>query len=244
MHFTTQHRHRLRCEWGPEAIERLAPHVDTVVIVDVLSFTTCVEVACSRGATVFPWALDAGGVTEFAAARGAIVASRDRSVSPSLSPTSLLAVERNLRLVLPSPNGSRLSRAVGERRTFAACLRNAPLVAREVERLGGDVLVVPAGERWPGDTLRPALEDLVGAGAVLAGLSGSRSPEADAAVAAFERAHADDFRSLHECSSAIELIDRGFRPDVELAFAYGGGAAVPHLVEGAYRDLREVPTSA
>ena len=42
------------CEWGLQGIEALAPTSDVVVVVDVLSFTTCVEVATANGATVLP----------------------------------------------------------------------------------------------------------------------------------------------------------------------------------------------
>ncbi len=40
----TQEDHACRCEWCPDAVAGLAP-ADVIIVVDVFSFTTCVEVA-------------------------------------------------------------------------------------------------------------------------------------------------------------------------------------------------------
>lgn len=41
-------------EWGIEAVESLAP-ADVLVVIDVLSFSTSVEAAVVRGATILPY---------------------------------------------------------------------------------------------------------------------------------------------------------------------------------------------
>jgi 2-phosphosulfolactate phosphatase len=57
---------------------------------------------------------------------------------------------------------------------------------------GDSVAVIAAGERWRGDdSLRPSLEDHLGAGAVLSALAGlgyrdAMSPEASAAADLFD----------------------------------------------------------
>jgi 2-phosphosulfolactate phosphatase len=43
--FFNQQAFMIRCEWGTCGVAQLAPESDAVVIVDVLSFTTCVEIA-------------------------------------------------------------------------------------------------------------------------------------------------------------------------------------------------------
>src|ERR687897_971002 len=120
----------------------------------------------------------------------------------SLSPTGLARLPAGSRLVLPSPNGSALAAGARERapaaRVLAGCLRNASAVASTASAVlpgGGSVVVIGAGERWTGQPghLRAAVEDLLGAGAVLralrvvAGVAVERvSPEARAAMAAFD----------------------------------------------------------
>jgi 2-phosphosulfolactate phosphatase len=42
-----------QCEWGPIAVMALAP-ADVTIVVDVFSFTTCVDAAVSRGAAILP----------------------------------------------------------------------------------------------------------------------------------------------------------------------------------------------
>ena len=154
---------------------------------------------------------------------------------PSLSPASLLDIAAGTRLVLPSPNGATLSLAVTDKPVLAGCLRNARAVAEAARHLGDRVAVVPAGERWPDGTLRFALEDWLGAGAILTHVPYGHSPEAEAAVESFATARPTLLRRLHECTSGRELIERGFARDIALAGALDVSASVPRLSPaGAY----------
>lgn len=226
----------IRCEWGLAGVQHLLSGSDAVIIIDVLSFTTCVEIATERGAVIFPYMGDAAA--KFAGEKGAILAGRDRTAQFSLSPRSMLAVESGMRLVLPSPNGSALSTATGNVPTFAACLRNAGAVARSAQELGSKITVIPAGERWKHDySLRPALEDWIGAGAVISGLSGSKSPEAQAAERIFYAFQDDLLSILKNIASGTELIQQGFLQDVELAAALNVSQTVPQLTDGAYTNI-------
>src|SRR5690606_21992060 len=130
-----------------------------VVVVDVLRFTTAVDVAVARGAVVHPYRWHDGTEAGFAAERGAVVAERTTSTEPgppwSLSPASLASIPEGQGLVLPSPNGSTLchrAAEAGASAVFAGCLRNAAAVAVAADAAAGarPVLVVAAGERWGG----------------------------------------------------------------------------------------------
>jgi 2-phosphosulfolactate phosphatase len=139
---------------GQAGLRRLAPISDIVVVVDVLSFATAVDIAVGRGATVLPFPERGAAAAAHARERGALVASdrsSDGAGSPfSLSPSSLLAIPTGTRLVLPSPNGATLVLLAAEFGTtvFAGCLRNAAATAAACRALGGTVAVVAAGERW------------------------------------------------------------------------------------------------
>ncbi|MBD2409707.1 hypothetical protein FACHB389_10160 [Nostoc calcicola FACHB-389] len=230
----------LRCQWGAQGVSQLASISDVVIIVDVLSFSTCVEIATSNGAIVFPYAYRDESVIDYAKSLQAELAShRQRWTTSgySLSPKSLEKIPDGTRLVLPSPNGSFLSLHTGNTRTLAGCLRNCQAVAQFAQKYGDKIAVIPAGERWKDDgSLRPAFEDLIGAGAIISYLRGSLSPEAEAAVAAFQAFHQDLLGYLKKCSSGKELIEKGFEPDVELAAAFNVSDCVPLLTDNAYVD--------
>jgi 2-phosphosulfolactate phosphatase len=100
----------IRCEWGAHGLRELAPISDVVVIVDVLSFTTAVEIATARGAMIFPYPLRGEAAASYADSVKAALASADRLVGFSLSPASLRTLPAGYRLVLPSPNGSFIER--------------------------------------------------------------------------------------------------------------------------------------
>jgi 2-phosphosulfolactate phosphatase len=236
----------IRFEWGPTGAAAVAAPV--TVVVDVLSFTTTLTVAIERGMSVFPYVWKDSRAQGYAAERDAVLAvgrleGRGGVGAVSLSPAAMAAVEGVERVVLPSPNGSSICFGLADSwcTVVGACLRNRAAVARWLApRLaaGDRVAVVAAGERWPDGSLRPAVEDLWGAGAVLAALdllvAPAASPEARHAALAFEavRRHLDD--ELPACVSGLELVGAGFRDDVRMAAELDASDAVPVLVGGAF----------
>ncbi|MFI1940814.1 2-phosphosulfolactate phosphatase [Streptomyces purpureus] len=238
--------HGVRFEWGPEGAERLATGVDCVVVVDVLSFTTSVTVAVEAGTRVFPYRWRDATAAAFAERNGADLAVGRREAGPaspwSLSPAALRGAPFTPRLVLPSPNGSAISASAGEAVVVAGALRNAKAVADWLARQGygtpeRPVAVIASGERWPDGSLRPAVEDLLGAGAVVAALQehvgDALSPEASVVAAAF-RSTPDVVAAVTAGSSGRELVAYGFAQDVAVATEVDGCAVVPVLVEGAF----------
>jgi 2-phosphosulfolactate phosphatase len=233
--FFDQRNFDIKCEWGLTGIECLSPHSDVIIVVDVLSFSTCVDVAVSRGALVYPYRWRDESSVAFAESIGGVLARSRRQAQGgySLSPVSLLGIPASTRLVLPSPNGSALSTATGQLPTFAGCLRNARAVAAAAEQIGKHVSVIPAGESADGG-LRFAIEDLIGAGAIISHLSGKRSPEAEVAVAAFVSVQNHLLQTLQQCGSGREIIDIGFGSDIDLAAALNQSECAPLLRDGAF----------
>jgi 2-phosphosulfolactate phosphatase len=230
----------VRFDWGELGAGALVAGSDVLVVVDVLSFTTTVDVAVGRGALVYPTPLDepaAGGLARELHAQLAVHRSRTSASSPySLSPSSVAGIPPGTRLVLPSPNGAAVSAAVGGRApVIAGCLRNAAAVSSRLRSLGRRITVLGAGERWADGSLRPALEDMIGAGAILSGLGrAGLSPEAEAAVAVYDRLGAS---GVAGCASASELALAGYAADVRWAAEQDVSTAVPVLHEGAFQVL-------
>jgi 2-phosphosulfolactate phosphatase len=197
-------------------------------------------------------------------------AAQSQPSQVSLSPASIRAAPGLDRIVLPSPNGSALacalagsgqaralassgkagsgqeSRGLPGLRVLAACLRDRTAVATWLAsqpRLSANpviIAVIAAGERWPDNSLRPAAEDLWGAGAVIAvldslGVTGL-SPEARSAAAAWREVEPTLGPALAGCSSGAELADAGFSRDVAIAGELDASACVPLLSGGRFAD--------
>jgi len=253
-----QHGADVRFDWGRQGLDSLvAGGVRTLVVVDVLRFSTAVDVACGRGASVTPYPADGDGAAEEASHRGATLAHRrpnggDTS-SPSLSPVSLRNLTAADHLLLPSPNGATLAcRASGANVVvLAGCLRNATAVAESITAF--PVGVVAAGDRWPDGSLRFAVEDAWGAGALIRALSPpattdptlgllamfgepSQAPRTSpgrtlSPEAAWTAANlpTDLPTILPKTASGRELVEAGWSLDIEVAAALNVSHTVPRL---------------
>jgi 2-phosphosulfolactate phosphatase len=227
------------CEWGPNGVARLSETCEITVIVDVLSFSTSVDIAANRTIQIFPYGGPLAGAQEFAEKHDAELARHRGKGGFSLSPYSFSTMPYVSRIVLPSPNGSTLTLlADGSSIVLCGCLRNAKSVAKACAGFKS-IGIIPAGERWPDGSLRPALEDWLGAGAIISSLKGSWSPEARTAAVAFESQRDDLLAAICSCPSGKELIDVGFQRDVEIACDLNSRDAVPRFSPPSYLNTHE-----
>lgn len=213
----------VRLEWGREGAALLGEVCAVVVVVDVLSFCTAVDVAVSRGARV-----------ELAGERS--------GAGATLSPSALAGVPAGTVLAPGSLNGATLCALAARAgaHLLAGCLRNVAATARTAQYLadGGPIGLVPAGQRWdlPGAPMRPAVEDAVGAGAIAAVLPGAFSPEAELAAQQFTAARRRGLRGVLAASaSGRELAADGFAADVTLAAAQDASEIAARLRDGMLR---------
>ncbi|HEU0165337.1 MAG TPA: 2-phosphosulfolactate phosphatase [Thermomicrobiales bacterium] len=244
-----QFAYRLRFDWGLRGAQAIAPDADIAIVVDVLSFTTTLSVALDEGIVVLPYQWKDESAARYAREHKATLAVSRKTAARgtiTLSPQSIRDAVPVPRLVLPSPNGSAISFRLAEGRStvLGASLRNADAIATWIainyDAAATNISVIAAGEQWADGSLRPAVEDLWGAGAVLSALVArgwtDLSPEAQVAQHAFLGVKESIERQLQRCASGRELIDRGFASDVEIAAEFNSSASVPLL-----RDRRFVP---
>lgn len=232
----------VRFEWGAAGAGLLAEACAILVVVDVLSFSTATTVAVERGMRVHPFPWRGEDARAYGARVGAVVASGRRAATAehpwSLSPAALKEAPVVPDLVLPSPNGSTISAAASSTgaAVVAGCLRNARALSSWLRAEGygtaeRPIGVIAAGERWPDATLRPALEDLLGAALLLDGLAdveGGFSVEAAVAVAVLDGVP-DIAAAVRGSGSGQELITGGYPEDVEAAVEINSSEVVPLL---------------
>ncbi|MBA4020904.1 MAG: 2-phosphosulfolactate phosphatase [Gordonia sp.] len=238
-----QDRFGVRFEWGLAGARAVAQNCEVAVVVDVLSFTTTLSVALDAGITVLPYRTRGTGAAAFAAEVDATLAvGRSKAQGDQISLSAPTIRNRSVppeRLVLPSPNGSTISYelATSAPTVVGASLRNARSVASWIcDTFSADtgVAVIAAGEQWPDGSLRPAFEDMWGAGAVLSVMAtrGWRehfSPEAVAGAAAWASVEPVMTGQLRACASGRELIDAGYSQDVAIAAELNTSTHVPVL---------------
>ena len=233
----------VRLDWGERGVSALAPVCPVLVIVVVLSFSTSTTIAVGNGARVLPIRWRDERAAAQAEASGATLAGTN---GWTLRPASLVDLPAGTLLGLPSPNGATLcarAATVPDTEVLVGCLRNASAVAALAVALAGSrpIGVIAAGERWgidirsehgDGTALRPCVEDLLGAGAIVRALPGTRSPEGEVAVAAFHAGRPRLAEVLHGCAAEQELAGAGHRADVVLAAQHDVSDAVPRLTDG------------
>jgi len=206
-----QSRYQVRFEWGSDGLDRLAES-DIVVVVDVLRFSTSVTDRVAAGEDV-PLDVDAHAISLNGAAVAEHAAAKGSMV--------LLGCLRN-----------------------AAAVANAVLAEQRRRAARTSIAVIAAGElasREAGAPLRFAVEDLLGAGALIEAI-GERgldhtSPEAAAACEAFRGLRGAARHLLTASGSGQELLDRNARDEVLNAAQTDAVTSVPVLRDGVFVAL-------
>lgn len=208
-----QSRYQLRLDWGLPGLARLAP-ADVVVVVDVLRVSSAVAARLAAGEEVL-------------AAASAHAVSRDGLDGATVAVEAAAAGA----LVL-----------LGSLRTASAVAR-AVLAEQNQRRARTFVNVIACGERMPGAAgieaaPRVAVEDLLGAGAVIDALGAlgidHTSPEAAVACEAFRGLRGAVRHLLTASGSGQELIDRGLRDEVLAAASIDDLDVAPRLRGGVF----------
>jgi 2-phosphosulfolactate phosphatase len=242
-----QSQYQVRFDWGLEGARTIAGDADVIVVIDVLSFTTSVDIAVGLGAEVVVSSVPDAPAA--AARHDALLAGGRGAEGLTLSPASITpeSIGARRRIVLPSPNGSALSAAlVGHPAVVVAgSLRNRRAIAEWALAQQGDkgdrftVAVIASGEARDDGTTRFAVEDLLGAGAVIDALADVGidycSPESAAAAAAFTGLRNATGHLIGASASGRELAEGGFRRDIDIAIELDVSRAVPVLGEFSYR---------
>ncbi len=212
---------------------QLAGH--TAVIIDVLRFTTTVTAALEAGAkAVYPvaepedaWRLQSqldGDLLLGGERSGLRISGFDLGNSPR---EYLPAVVGSRLLAMTTSNGTAALIAVhraGAAPVYLGALRNAPAVARRLASEGRSPVLYCSGSGG-----KIALEDVVGAGAIISGCtSAGRGVEladtALVALAAFKELGSDlKLRPSRHCRRLIEI---GFEADVDYASDLGASKMV------------------
>jgi 2-phosphosulfolactate phosphatase len=237
-----QHPHRVRLEWGRRGVREAAERGDVIVIVDVLRFSSCVAAAVARGANVYPCAF-AAEADELAARVGGFVAKAPGSPTRFALVPTFSEARAGEKIVLRTLNGAECTLAASAApRVIAGSLLNASATGAAVSKIIDNselcVTVVACGERLtkpaPGDEeMRFAIEDYLGAGAIIAAMAGDLSPEARVCAAAFEGSRDALPELLMECGSGRQLRAWGLEEDVRFAARLDTCDVVP-----VWRDWR------
>ena len=226
---------RIRLAWGRRGAQAAAERGDILVVIDTLRFSTAAATAVHHGALIYPSPLDEALFNALAERVGGVVALHSQNPSPhssvptrfTLSPRSYLGIEPGTRVVLPSPNGSTCCQyGAHAAALFVGALVNAQAVAGAVAHLLTtsnqlNATLLACGERWqvPDEEgiLRFALEDYLGAGAVLSALPFAQTIEAQACSATLQAMQDHLEAVLWGCESGQELRDKGLGEDVSFA---------------------------
>ncbi|OOE14242.1 2-phosphosulfolactate phosphatase [Fictibacillus arsenicus] len=242
--FFDQSSYEIKVEWGIRGAREAAKREEILIIVDVLSFSSTVIAAMENEALIYPFPPPINEkANKYADQLDAeLVVGREKAFKTgkhSLSPNSFTAVDRGKSYVLCSLNGAACVEAAKKiPALLLGSLRNAEAVAEAAlelkKKTGKPITIIACGERWEKasgneNELRPAIEDYLGAGAIISSFEGSLSPEAFVCKQAFQGSEHILSSLIRNCGSGRELAERGFAKDVDYCLQLNVSSIVPVL---------------
>jgi len=217
---------RCRLEWGRRGCLKAVERRDIPVIVDVLSFSSLVATAVNHGGLIYPCRESDNPEALADQIEGSVTVRRKEVPAKgrySLSPLTYFDIETGTRVVVVSPNGATCSRLGFEAPLLlVGCLLNARSTARAVSSImmgtDFDVSIVACGEREKTNrgegAIRWAVEDYLGAGAILSDIPFAKSADACVCENAFRASKKKLDTILRDCPSGCELAEAGFEEDI------------------------------
>lgn len=242
-----QKEYQVRFDWGIAGLRAIAPDVDAVVIVDVLTFGTAVELAVAGGDQVPLAPVPLAQVTDAAGSTvpesGTAGGARDSGEPGGTGGTGDLA---DSSAVAAEALAGAL--AAGDRLALVAGFRNRGAVAaylreQQAKKDGRYVIaIVAAGEERSDGSTRFTLEDQLAAGALVDALAelgiDYHSPEAAVACAGFLSLRRAVGQLVRASASGRELVQQGRAAEVAAATQLDSSAVIPILGEFGFRDAR------
>ncbi|HVJ65385.1 MAG TPA: 2-phosphosulfolactate phosphatase [Bdellovibrionota bacterium] len=127
---------------------------------------------------------------------------------------------------------SKLSRLSKMRQpVLFGCLRNAKAVAEEAMALGKRITVIALGDEIGMLGFRPNFEDLMGAGAVISYLHGTKSTQAESAEDSFKYNLPDMNNMLSRCAGGKLLLSHATREALSFVSELNAALASPTLTK-------------
>ncbi|MBN2542160.1 2-phosphosulfolactate phosphatase [bacterium] len=225
-------RSQVTIDWFLEGVDYAQKQNNITIIVDTLRFSSATVTAVANGFEIYPVS-DQDYGRELARKVGAELSGKPGQAKYSISPLSYLNCdEENRKVVLFSPNGAACSeRILGNYYGLVGTLLNAraagSLITKLAKRYDSDVTVIAAGEQraiddghrvtyFKEESVRVfAIEDYLGAGAIISNIELPKTPEAQLCELACKAALKDIAALLRESFSGKFLIQHGMGNDFD-----------------------------